>query len=346
MNISQSFRVHYRLFKHLFGIRKCVFTTLEGRRETSFFENGWGDEAQLTALSNAELVNAPAATIEIEWGAEVVDAGGFRRRSGTFVSTLPVPLINEEARVAHVEWHQPSNATLETPLCVVFAMTGDEGFEYRYKTLTKNLLRQGIATLLLENSYYGLRKPARQYDYRLPTVQDMLSMSVASVQEGKALLKYFRDRGHLKLGVAGVSQGGMVASLVGALSEFPVAIASSLAAHTPDEVLVRGLLSCFVDWAALSKDPAVDPATRLKKLFELGDITLLPAPRAPSAAFLLGAKRDVVIPRDSLAQISGHWKGSQVRWIAGTHVTSIFLHSRSFRRLIVDSFAALNATTD
>ncbi|MEO5668553.1 MAG: alpha/beta hydrolase family protein [Bdellovibrionota bacterium] len=342
---ARAVQMHWRLYRHLSGIRHCVFTAVSGRDESYFFDQGWGNETQLKLLSDKALTLLPPAPIEILWDSATSDSNGTHR-SGRFESPLPAHLIHSEARKAWIELHLPHDANYETPLCVVFAMTGDEGFEYRFRTLSQQLLRIGIGTLLLENSYYGQRKPKAQRDFRLQTVSEMLSMSVASVMEGKALLKHLRDLGYKNLGVAGVSQGGMVAALVGAQSEFPVAIASSLAAHAPDEVLARGLLSCFVEWNALKSADGIDAKDRLRDLFKVGDVTEFAAPQAPRAAYLLGAKKDAVIPRDSIARIHDHWPGSQLRWIPGTHVTSIFAHSRAFRRLIRDAFGALSKEPD
>jgi hypothetical protein len=342
MKLSRALQSHYRLYRHIFGIRKCVFQAMAGHKETYFFDRGWGNEERLARLADATLSRELAPISHIEWDEPTLGPKASRHRNGRFTSPMPEDLIHPEARQAFVQLHEPAGATFNTPLCVVFAMTGDEGFDYRFRTLSQQLIEKGISTLLLENSYYGARKPADQRDYKLQTVEEMLSMSVASVLEGKAILRHLRDEGHTRLGVAGVSQGGMVAALVGAQAPFPVAIASSLAAHAPDEVLARGLLSCFVEWPALlPEDKSFDPRDRLRQLFQVGDVTYIDPPVRPEAALLLGAKRDVVIPRDSISKIHKHWKGSKLRWIPGTHVTSIFLHSRAFRRLILDSFEAL-----
>jgi hypothetical protein len=342
VRVSQALLGHYRLFKHMFGIRHCLFTALAGKKEHYFFENGWGDEDSIRQLSDEKLSNAEAQSIDISWTGSVALPGGSQCKRGTFLSPMPKHLLHPQAHLAHVELYEPKDVTLQTPLVIVFAMTGDEGFEFRYKTLSKDLLKMGISTLLLENSYYGLRKPQDQLTYRLPTVQDMLSMSVATVQEGKSLLKYFRTLGHTRLGVAGVSQGAMVAALVGAQAPFPVAIASSLAAHAPDIVLNEGLLSCFVEWPALFNENDVEiPQVRLKDLFKVGDITLFPPPKNPKSAFLLGARRDVVIPKESVKKIHRHWPESHLKWIPGTHVTSIFFHSRAFRKLVFESISSL-----
>jgi hypothetical protein len=334
---KEFFFSYYRLYRHFFGIRHCVFQAMARHKETYFFDRGWGDSETLRSLAAQQLVQEDIPALEIQWSGETWHGGGFLRK-GRFESPMPDGLLDPEARNGLVELHLPKGYTEKTPICIVFAMTGDEGFEFRYKTVSRGLLKRGIGTLLLENAYYGARKPRAQRDFRFQTVQELLSMSVTSVREGKGLLNALRAEGFQNIGVAGVSQGGMVASLVGALAPYPVPMAISLAAHSPEIVLAEGLLSCFVDWSAL-EIANEKPEQRLREIFKSGDVTDAARPRAPERAFLLGAKNDRVVPKTSITKIHQHWPGSKMRWIPGTHVTSILWHSRAFRRLIHDAMS-------
>jgi hypothetical protein len=128
----------------------------------------------------------------------------------------------------------------------------------------------------------------------------MLAMSVASVEEGKAILHWLGEKGFQNLGVSGVSQGGMVASVVGAVTPEPVSIAASLAAHSPEVIFTEGLLRSFVDWKALGLKTPKEGAKKFRALFQSGDVTHLKVPAAPARAYLQGAKRDLVVPSYSV----------------------------------------------
>jgi hypothetical protein len=45
------------------------------------------------------------------------------------------------------------------PLCIQLAATGDQGLWKRRRFIAQPLLAQGIGSLILENAYYGSRRP-------------------------------------------------------------------------------------------------------------------------------------------------------------------------------------------
>lgn len=235
----------------------------------------------------------------------------------------------------------PKNSTEEkVPLCICFPMTGDEGFSIRTRTFAVPLVNKGIGVIMLENPYYGSRRPKDQKNYFLSRVHDMLVMCIAAVEEGRALVEWARREGHPQIGVAGVSQGGMIAAAVSSLTEIPLAVAISLAAHSPDVILTEGLLRSFVDWSALGEEHE-KVAERLREIFAIGDLSKMPSPRHPRASYILGAKRDLVVPKYSVQRIHEKWTGSRLKWLPGTHVTSIALHEKAFRNVTLKAFEAL-----
>jgi hypothetical protein len=308
------------------------------RSRDLFFRNGWGDPSILNELSDPALLSGPATPVaQVRFADRPTKLNGLSK-DVEFLSPMS-KFLPEESKMARLRIYLPKNYTKKTPLTLIFAMTGDAGFKNRIFSFSKDLLNEGIGTVLLENSYYGFRRPKDQKSYMLNHVQDMLAMSIASVQEGKSILHWLREKGFENLGVSGVSQGGMVASVVGAVSPEPVSIAASLAAHSPEVIFTEGLLRTFVDWKALGFKKPSEGAKKFRELFQGGDVTQLKTPNAPSRAYLQGAKRDLVVPSYSVKKIHENWPGSKLSWLPGTHVSSLALHSRGFRKLISSSFA-------
>ncbi|MCM2277503.1 MAG: alpha/beta hydrolase family protein [Oligoflexia bacterium] len=310
------------------------------KRHDLFFRKGWGDARVLEELSRAGFMAGPAKSGEIRWKARETRLKGISL-DGTFESPLAA-FLPGEAKEGRVRAYLPKEVDGLTPVYVLFAMTGEEGFKTRIGAFSRPLLELGIGTLLLENPYYGLRRDQGQTSVMLDRVQDMLTMSVAAVEEGKFLVSALRRAGFKRIGVAGSSQGGMVAAVVGCLVAEPLAVAISLAAHSPEVIFTEGLLRSFVDWEALGLSSPEEGVARFKALFGGGDVTALPGLVRPEAARIIGARRDLVVPGHSVRKIHQAWPGSRLSWLPGTHVTSLALHVPAFRRSLVESMEALS----
>lgn len=76
--------------------------------------------------------------------------------------------------------------------------------------MVKPLLKHGIGSIILENPYYGLRKPKSQLYSCLPYVSDIFVMGGCLVLEGLVLLHMCEKMGFGPLGVTGLSMGGHV----------------------------------------------------------------------------------------------------------------------------------------
>ena len=307
-----------------------------------FFRDGWGNLDALERLKQTRILELEPKRLDISWLPPFSEKG-LIRKDGSFSSPLPHEFLPEEARTAHFRLNLPEDHDRETPIVIVFPMTGDEGFELRERKISRPLLKKGIGTLLLENPFYGKRKPSYQDTYFIQSVLDMLSMCMGAAIEGQHLLSHFQDEGYRHLGVAGQSQGGMVASIVGTLTSSPISIAISLSAHSPEVILTEGLLRSFVDWSQLSMDSLDECHSRFRDIFEVGDILKRPPPAYPQAAFIQGARLDKVTPRASVRSIHEHWAGSQLEWLPGSHISSLTLHSKDFVDLISKSVQALKA---
>lgn len=76
--------------------------------------------------------------------------------------------------------------------------------------MAKPLLKHGIGSILLENPFYGYRKPIEQVRSCLFHVSDIFVMGGCLILECIALLHWCERLGYGPLGVTGLSMGGHV----------------------------------------------------------------------------------------------------------------------------------------
>uniref|UniRef100_A0A2K5PVW3 Abhydrolase domain containing 18 n=1 Tax=Cebus imitator TaxID=2715852 RepID=A0A2K5PVW3_CEBIM len=106
------------------------------------------------------------------------------------------------------------------PVCIHLAGTGDHHYWRRRTLMARPMIKEArMASLLLENPYYGCRKPKDQVRSSLKNVSDLFVMGGALVLESAALLHWLEREGYGPLGMTGISMGGHMASL--AVSNWP-----------------------------------------------------------------------------------------------------------------------------
>lgn len=333
-----------------------------------FFGEGWGDLPRIRDLRRAGTHLGPPQPVEVRWE-ETFETGTAILRRGAFLSPytdLPLPV---ESRTAFFELVLPPKASRETPICMHFAATGDEGFSRRRRALALPLLRDGIGSLILENPYYGRRRPPGQHKKMLNRFSDLWAMGGAAVEEGRSLMQWLRREGYERLGVCGISMGGSMAARVAVLEETPVAMIGCVTAHSASVVFTEGILKNYLAWEVLNRGLDGDksgiatirepngsdrtgepnrevagdgPAIALmRELLDLTDLRRFPPLRRPEASFLVAASRDAYIPPASAAMLHDHWPGSTMRWLATGHVGAFLFHRRDFLKAIRDAFAHL-----
>jgi len=333
-----------------------------------FFKDGWGDLPRLRELCRVGSHRGPPRPIEVRWE-ETVETETALLRRGAFTSPytdLPLPA---ESRTSFFELVLPPKASPKTPICIHFAATGDEGFARRRRALALPLLREGIGSLILENPYYGRRRPPGQHKKMLNRFSDLWAMGGAAVEEGRSLMQWLRREGYERLGVCGISMGGSMAARVAVLEETPVAMIGCVTAHSASAVFTEGILKNYLAWEVLNrelngsksgialnrerpgKETAIElnrevngdgPAIALmRELLDLTDLRRFPPLRRPEAAFLVAASRDAYIPPASAALLHTYWPGSTMRWLGTGHVGAFLFHRRDFLKAIRDAFARL-----
>jgi pimeloyl-ACP methyl ester carboxylesterase len=333
-----------------------------------FFKDGWGDLPRIREIHRVGSHRGPPRPVEVRWE-ETVETETALLRRGAFTSPytdLPLPV---ESRTSFFELVLPPKASRETPICMHFAATGDEGFARRRRALALPLLREGIGSLILENPYYGRRRPPGQHKKMLNRFSDLWAMGGAAVEEGRSLMQWLRREGYERLGVCGISMGGSMAARVAVLEETPVAMIGCVTAHSASAVFTEGILKNYLAWEVLNrelngsksgialnrerhgKETAIDlnrevngpgPAmTLMRELLGVTDLRRFPPLRRPEAAFLVAASRDAYIPPASAAMLHAHWPGSTMRWLGTGHVGAFLFHRRDFLKAIRDAFARL-----
>ncbi|WP_394825404.1 alpha/beta hydrolase family protein [Pendulispora albinea] len=311
---------------------------LNGR--SRLFVNGWGDERVLASVLDTEPFQSSPAAVAIAWDRPHV-ARGVERTAGRFVS--PNTALPEPVRAGHVQRLRSARPRGgPRTACVVLAGSREEGFALR-QGIFGPLAREGIDLYLLENPYYGLRRPPGQRGASLGTVAEHVLMNLAIVDEARSLLATLREGGYEQIGVTGYSMGGFMAGLAASLTREPLAVAALAAGASPAPVFTRGLLAHSIDFTDLGGSAAGAEAARrrLASLFDRARLTHFPAPLHARSAILLACRRDGYVPRTETLALHAHWASSELRWVNAGHISALFTERHALRAAVRDAFARL-----
>ncbi|XP_027629486.1 protein ABHD18 isoform X3 [Tupaia chinensis] len=132
---------------------------------------------------------------------------------GHFVSPMAhyVPgIMPIESVIARFQFIVPKEWNSKyRPVCIHLAGTGDHHYWRRRTLMARPMIKEArMASLLLENPYYGCRKPKDQVRSSLKNVSDLFVMGGALVLESAALLHWLEREGYGPLGMTGISMGG------------------------------------------------------------------------------------------------------------------------------------------
>jgi hypothetical protein len=189
---------------------------------TKFFTKGWGCAEDLLELFNFRKVVSNRDVcydlVPKDYPIEIINAQkrpGFQIIEGRFwtplrlyLPTLLVPEVQQVFFQMILPQKWPSQDY--RPICIHLAGTGDHYFWRRRNLMAKPLLQAGIGSIILENPYYGLRKPKNQIRSSLHFVSDIFVMGGCLILESIALLNWCERLGFGPLGVSGISMGGHV----------------------------------------------------------------------------------------------------------------------------------------
>lgn len=350
--VSINLGVLHFVLDHIYGA--CMHRT---KLSTPFFSRGWGGtkldlfESMLKQLfPGAVSQNWPPNMIQPIWK-QLWDSKNACLKEGIFRTPCDELLINAlppESHTTRIALLTPKFIPPHKMACVVhLAGTGDHTYERRLR-LGGPLLKENIATLVLESPFYGNRRPKLQRGAKLLCVSDLLLLGRATIEEARSILHWLDVEGGFgKMGICGLSMGGVHAAMVGSLHPTPIATLPFLAPHSAVVAFCEGVLKHATAWDALRKDAEKIGITleeveeRLRTVLSLTDVTRFPIPMRPEAVILVAATNDGYIPKDSVLELQKAWPGSEVRWVTGGHVSSFIIHFDSFRKAIVDALDRL-----
>jgi hypothetical protein len=317
------------------------YVFLLAARGPRFFQDGWGDRALCDATDPVALSRRRIARLEVTLGPARRERGGLLHE-GTFES--PEARLPACARTARLRLLLPEGRVRAVALHL--AASGDQGFGVRLR-FAAPLLEHGIGALVLENAYYGARRPANQPRHAYRSISDLHLMGAATYQEGRALLRWLRETLRVPLaGVTGFSMGGQFAAMIGASTPFPCAVVPIAAPCSPDTVLREGVLHHVAEWAALAGAGGDPERARQELCAHLArfSVTALPPPVAPGAAIVVGTSGDGIVPPSEAERIARHW-GAELRWLPAGHVSAVLRHQGTMRAAIALAFDRLEALT-
>jgi dienelactone hydrolase len=311
-------------------------------RGPRFFADGWGDRVLCDTMDPVAMAGHPIPILPVALGLPKKAHGGFLFE-GTFES--PETRLPECSRMARIRMLLPDG----DPRAVVLhlAASGDQGFALRLR-FAAPLLERGIGTIVLENAFYGSRRPPNQVGPAVRSISDLHLMGSATFQEGRALLRWIRDTLGVQLaGVTGFSMGGQLAAMVAAATPFPVAVVPIAAPCSPDSALREGVLRHVAHWAALAAKGEDAEAAREALCVHLSRFSIanLPAPVCTDAAIVVGASGDGVVPPAEARRIAEHW-GAELRWLPAGHVSAVLRHQGEMREAIADAVDRLARSLD
>ncbi|KAL0121675.1 hypothetical protein PUN28_006876 [Cardiocondyla obscurior] len=231
---------------------------------TKFFTKGWGSPQNLRRIFEFRKVIANREVcynmipfdypIEITkdevWSDCHIIEGQFE---SPFEKHLP-GIMPEKAKTAYFQMVLPPKWSSHKikPICLHLAGTGDHFFWRRRNLIAKPLLKEsGIASILLENPFYGLRKPDDQIRSSLHNVCDIFIMGGCLIMESIVLLNWCEQQGFNPLALTGLSMGGHMASLAATNWPKPISLVPCLSWSTASPVFTEGVMSASINWALL-----------------------------------------------------------------------------------------------
>lgn len=305
------------------------------RNDGAFFTDGWGDESIL-ALPLVQPTLPPLPYFNCL--SEI--RGEHLLQEYRFPSPHPERPLPPESQQAYFRMVLPKSWTLTTPICLHLACTGDQGYDRRYQILAKPLLQYGIGSVILENPFYGIRRPKAQQGTYVRTVSDLWLMGMTATAEARTILVWLHQSGFQRLGVSGISMGGQIASHVASLHPQPLATCCCIAPYSATPVFLEGVLSNYTAWSALHKDK-LEAQHLLKAQLDKSALKLFPSPIREDACLWIAASHDAYVPPSSCQQTQQTWPQSSLRWVNSGHISSVIFRRKAFLQGILDAFTRI-----
>lgn len=230
---------------------------------SKFFTKGWGKPENLKRLFNFRKVVSNREScyklVSPDYPVNIVKeevTSDYRLLEGHFLSPFVTHLpglLPKEAELAHFQVVLPKTwQSKHKPMCIHMAGTGDHYFWRRRHIMARPLLKSaGIGAIILENPFYGVRKPKDQTRSSLLNVSDIFVMGGCLILEALVLLHWCEREGLGPLGVTGMSMGGHMASLAATNWPKPLVVVPCLSWSTASSVFTKGVMAAAIDWSML-----------------------------------------------------------------------------------------------
>ncbi|XP_037900651.1 protein ABHD18 [Glossina fuscipes] len=230
---------------------------------TRFFDKGWGKPENLQRLFKFRKIISRRETcfplIPNDYPVEIIKEEkhqDYTILEGQFLTPLELHLpgiVPKPVQDAHFQVVIPRKWKDQyKPICIHLAGTGDHFFWRRRTLIAKPLLKEGnIGAIILENPFYGARKPDNQVRSNLHNVSDIFVMGGCLIMECLVLLHWCERNGFGPLGVTGLSMGGHMASLAATNWPKPIVLVPCLSWSTAATVFTTGVMSQSINWDML-----------------------------------------------------------------------------------------------
>lgn len=230
---------------------------------SKFFSKGWGKPENLKRLFEFRKVMSKRETcynlVPKDYPIKIVkeeNKSDCHVLEGEFFSPFAghLPgLVPKEAETVHFQVILPKKWRSKVkPVCVHLAGTGDHYFWRRRNLMGKPLLKEaGIGSIIVENPFYGLRKPKDQVRSNLHNVSDIFVMGGCLILESLVLFHWCEKSGFGPLGITGISMGGHMASLAATNWPKPLVLVPCLSWSTASGVFTQGVMSGAINWDML-----------------------------------------------------------------------------------------------
>uniref|UniRef100_A0AAG5CXB4 Protein ABHD18 n=1 Tax=Anopheles atroparvus TaxID=41427 RepID=A0AAG5CXB4_ANOAO len=253
---------------------------------TKFFCKGWGKPENLERLFEfRKIMSNRAACSQLvprDYPVMITKEelhSDCKILEGKFITPLEIylpGLVPDVAQNAHFQIVLPLKWNDERfkPICIHLAGTGDHYFWKRRNLIVKPLLKEAnLGAIILENPFYGLRKPKEQRASSLQNVSDIFVMGGCLVLESLVLLNWCERNGYGPLGITGLSMGGHMASLAATNWPKPLVVVPCLSWSTASSVFTEGVMSHSISWDVLETQYFADGnfRERLSKMVTVVD---------------------------------------------------------------------------
>ncbi|XP_055542539.1 protein ABHD18 [Wyeomyia smithii] len=253
---------------------------------TKFFCKGWGKPENLERLFDfRKIISNRAACSKLvprDYPVEITKeevTSDCKILEGKFKTPLEIylpGLVPDVVQNAHFQILLPLKWNDERfkPMCIHLAGTGDHFYWKRRNLIAKPLLKEAnLGAIILENPFYGVRKPKDQSASSLHNVSDIFVMGGCLMLESLVLLNWCERNGYGPLGITGLSMGGHMASLAATNWPKPLVLVPCLSWSTASAVFTEGVMSHSINWDVLETQYFADGKfrERLSKMVTVVD---------------------------------------------------------------------------